>query len=79
MRLHPYDGEKITYKKGDRYCIPEGECLTRCEECKAEIPEARRKTVPGVRFCVKCQSEREKMLKNVELYNRRAGKDSQLK
>ena len=49
MRLHPYDGEKITYKKGDRYYIPEGECLTRCEECKAEIPEARRKTVPGVR------------------------------
>jgi phage/conjugal plasmid C-4 type zinc finger TraR family protein len=59
--------------------LPEGESLTHCEKCEAEIPEARRKAMPGVRFCVKCQSEREKILKKVELYNRKGSKDSQLK
>ena len=29
--------------------IPKGESLTHCEECDAEIPEARREAVPGVR------------------------------
>ena len=37
--------------------LPAGESLTHCEECDAEIPEARRKAVPGVRLCVQCQSE----------------------
>ncbi len=59
--------------------LPEGESLTRCEECEAEIPEARRRAVIGVRYCVKCQSEREKRQKSVEFYNRRGSKDSQLK
>ena len=59
--------------------LPEGESLTHCEECEAAIPEARRKAVPGVRFCVKCQSEIEKKLKADALYNRRGSKDSQLK
>ena len=59
--------------------LPDGESATRCEECEVEIPEARRKAMPGVRFCVQCQSELEKKLKNVELYNRRGSKDSQLK
>lgn len=59
--------------------LPEGESLTHCEECGVEIPEARRKAVPGVRYCVGCQSDREKRLKTVEFYNRRGSKDSQLK
>lgn len=59
--------------------LPKGESLTRCEECGAEIPDARREAVPGVRWCVGCQSEREKGLKKVELYNRRGSKDSQLR
>lgn len=59
--------------------LPEGESLTHCEECEAEIPEARRRALPGVRYCVRCQSEREKRMKTVELYNRRGSKDSQLK
>ena len=59
--------------------LPDGESLTHCEECGAAIPEARRKAMPGVRYCVKCQSELEKGLKTVTLYNRKGSKDSQLK
>ncbi|MDO9262691.1 MAG: DksA/TraR family C4-type zinc finger protein [Desulfosalsimonadaceae bacterium] len=59
--------------------LPSGESLTHCAECKGEIPEARRRAIPGVRYCVRCQSEHEKRLKAAELYNRRGCKDSQLK
>ncbi len=59
--------------------LPDGESLTHCEECEVEIPEARRRAMPGVRYCVRCQSEHEKRLKTVEFYNRRGSKDSQLK
>jgi len=59
--------------------LPEGESLTHCEECEVAIPEARRKAMPGVRYCVRCQSELEKKQKTVALYNRRGNKDSQLK
>ena len=31
-----------------------------CEECGDEIPEARRKAVPGVQFCVFCQEKHER-------------------
>lgn len=56
-----------------------GESLTHCEECESEIPEARRRAIPGVRYCVRCQSEHEKKMKADGLYNRRGSKDSQLK
>jgi phage/conjugal plasmid C-4 type zinc finger TraR family protein len=59
--------------------LSDGESLTHCEECEVEIPEARRRAMPGVRYCVRCQSEREKRLKTAGLYNRRGSKDSQLK
>jgi phage/conjugal plasmid C-4 type zinc finger TraR family protein len=59
--------------------LPKGESLTHCEECEVAIPEARRKAVPGVRYCVACQSELEKRQKEAALYNRRGSKDSQLK
>ena len=59
--------------------LPDGESLTHCEECGAAIPEARRKAMPGVRYCVKCQAELEKGQKTVTLYNRGGSKDSQLK
>ena len=32
--------------------LPDGESLTHCEECEVAIPEARRKAMPGVRYCV---------------------------
>jgi phage/conjugal plasmid C-4 type zinc finger TraR family protein len=59
--------------------LPKGQSLTHCEECGISIPEARRQAMPGVRYCVDCQSELEKNMKAVELYNRRGSKDSQLK
>ena len=31
-----------------------------CEECGDEIPEGRRKAVPGVQFCVFCQEKHER-------------------
>lgn len=59
--------------------LPGGASLTHCEECETAIPEARRKAMPGVRLCVKCQSDLEKSLKTFSPYNRRGSKDSQLK
>jgi phage/conjugal plasmid C-4 type zinc finger TraR family protein len=59
--------------------LPDGESLTHCEECGDAIPEARRKAMPGVRYCVRCQSEIEETRKTITLYNRSGNKDSQLK
>ncbi len=59
--------------------LPVGESLTHCEECEADIPEARRKAIPGVRLCVNCQSELEKKQAPPSGINRRGSKDSQLK
>jgi phage/conjugal plasmid C-4 type zinc finger TraR family protein len=56
-----------------------GESATHCEECGMAIPDARRKAIPGVRFCVDCQSEMEKKQKTFSLFNRAGSKDSQLK
>lgn len=60
-------------------CLPRGESLAFCEECGEEIPEARRRALPGVRLCVSCQEERDKEQRAVSLYNRKGSKDSQLK
>ncbi|MDX1454467.1 MAG: DksA/TraR family C4-type zinc finger protein [Gammaproteobacteria bacterium] len=59
--------------------LPQGESLKHCEECDKEIPEARRKAVPGVRLCINCQSEHDEQDKASSLYNRRGSKDSQLR
>lgn len=59
--------------------IPEGESLTHCEECNTAIPEARRKIIPGVRLCVKCQEEHDKDETVYSTINRRGSKDSQLR
>lgn len=56
-----------------------GPGLARCEECEAEIPEARRKAVPGVRLCVACQDRLDREEGSVSGYNRRGSKDSQLR
>jgi phage/conjugal plasmid C-4 type zinc finger TraR family protein len=58
--------------------IPKGESLSRCEECDAEIPRARREAVPGVRLCINCQTEQDKEA-TYSAYNRRGSKDSQLR
>jgi phage/conjugal plasmid C-4 type zinc finger TraR family protein len=59
--------------------LPSGESLKYCEECDAEVPEARRQAVPGVHLCVDCQSELDEQQSTRNSYNRRASKDSQLR
>jgi phage/conjugal plasmid C-4 type zinc finger TraR family protein len=59
--------------------LQKGPGLTRCEECDAPIPEARRKAVPGVRLCVPCQQAHDREENSVSGYNRRGSKDSQLR
>ncbi|MDH3621214.1 MAG: DksA/TraR family C4-type zinc finger protein [Gammaproteobacteria bacterium] len=65
--------------KHARSQLPRGESLEHCEECDATIPEARRTAVPGVRLCVKCQSEIDEESKLRSSINRRGSKDSQLR
>jgi phage/conjugal plasmid C-4 type zinc finger TraR family protein len=59
--------------------LAKGEGLRTCEECGEEIPEARRRAVPGVRRCVACQAEADRERVARDPYNRRGSKDSQLK
>lgn len=59
--------------------LPQGPGLERCAECDAEIPQARREAVPGVRLCVSCQEERDQEQRIGSGYNRRGSKDSQLR
>ena len=59
--------------------LPHGESLTHCEECESVIPAARRKSIPGVRLCINCQSKLEKQQTTFSGYNRRGSKDSQLR
>ena len=56
-----------------------GEGLAHCAECEEEIPEARRRAIPGVRLCVDCQSVRDARPVTRGGVNRRGSKDSQLK
>jgi len=58
---------------------PEGESLKDCAECGEPIPEGRRLAIPGVKFCVDCQSGRDARPVIRGGINRRASKDSQLK
>ena len=59
--------------------LPTGDSLTHCEECGADIPEARRKAIVGVRLCVACQQEIDQLQADQSGFNRRGSKDSQLR
>ena len=59
--------------------LPKGPSLSHCEECGAEIPQARRDAVPGVRLCLACQDSRDREEVRTGGYNRRGSKDSQLR
>jgi phage/conjugal plasmid C-4 type zinc finger TraR family protein len=59
--------------------LPQGPSLSHCAECGAEIPEARRTAVPGVRLCVSCQDTHDRDSAQSAGYNRRGSKDSQLR
>jgi len=58
--------------------MPTGESETHCVDCGEEIPEGRRRAMPGVRTCIACQSTRDSHPTKT-LFNRRGNKDSQLK
>jgi phage/conjugal plasmid C-4 type zinc finger TraR family protein len=58
--------------------LPSGDGAERCDECGDEIPEARRKALPGARTCVGCQAGRDSRIVLVGI-NRRGSKDSQLR
>ncbi len=59
--------------------LPQGPSLTHCAECGAEIPDARRNAIQGVRFCIACQNEHDHEAAQFSGYNRRGSKDSQLR
>ena len=58
--------------------MPAGEGTLECVECGEDIPEARRKALPGVTTCVACQSGRDRRVVLGGI-NRRGSKDSQLR
>jgi phage/conjugal plasmid C-4 type zinc finger TraR family protein len=58
--------------------LPSGEAAKICAECGEEIPEARRRALPGVKVCVACQSACDALKATVGI-NRRGSKDSQLR
>ena len=59
--------------------LPTGDSLTHCEECGADIPEARRKAIVGVRLCVACQQEIDQLQAGQSGFNRRGSEDSKLR
>nr|WP_024967547.1 DksA/TraR family C4-type zinc finger protein [Pantoea sp. IMH] len=62
-----------------RKAVYDGVSAEYCEECGEPIPEARRKALPGVQYCVQCQQKRDQHQAASTLYNRRGSKDSQLR
>ena len=58
---------------------PVGDSLTECAECGEDIPEARRRAIPGVKLCIDCAAERDGAYRVRAGINRRGSKDSQLK
>jgi phage/conjugal plasmid C-4 type zinc finger TraR family protein len=58
--------------------MPAGEGTEDCVECGEEIPQARRRALPGATTCVQCQSGRDSRIVQAGI-NRRGSKDSQLK
>ena len=58
--------------------MPAGEGTPECVECGEDIPEARRKALPGATTCVHCQSGRDSRLVHSAI-NRRGSKDTQLR
>ena len=58
--------------------LPAGEGTDECVECGADIPEARRRAMPGATTCVHCQGQRDSRVVQAG-FNRRGSKDSQLR
>ncbi len=65
--------------KRARLNLKDGPGESHCQNCEAEIPEARRQAVPGVELCVKCQQAEDEQQAAATGFNRRGSKDSQLR
>ena len=61
-----------------RSMLPSGDGSDCCEDCGDDIPEQRRRALPGARTCVTCQGIRDASIRSVGI-NRRGSKDSQLR
>jgi phage/conjugal plasmid C-4 type zinc finger TraR family protein len=61
-----------------RLRMPAGESAEECDDCGEPIPAGRRKALSGVRTCVACQAERDKLVAYSTI-NRRGSKDSQFR
>jgi phage/conjugal plasmid C-4 type zinc finger TraR family protein len=61
-----------------RLRLAEGAGSAYCEDCGEQIPEARRKALPGSCTCIDCQTARDANRRQVGI-NRRGSKDSQLR
>lgn len=59
--------------------LPQGDSLTHCVQCDGQIPENRRKALPGVQLCIACQEQVDSEQSANAGYNRRGSKDSQLR
>ena len=59
--------------------LPKGQSLRLCRLCGEEIPEARRRALPGVSLCLTCQEEEDREDAAFSPYNRKGSKDSQLR
>lgn len=59
--------------------LARGPSRSECEECGDPIPEARRTAIPGVRYCINCQTEIDDRERAKAGFNRRGSKDSQLR
>ena len=59
--------------------LPKGDSAEQCDECGLDIPQARRDALPGVRYCVACQTELDANEVTNDAFNRRGSKDSQLR
>lgn len=42
-----------------RSLLPKGQSRSHCLDCGEPIPDGRRKALPGVLYCVDCQTERD--------------------
>ncbi len=58
--------------------LPAGAGSVICVVCREEIPEPRRKALPGARTCIDCQAGRDSRVV-ISGINRRGSKDSQLR
>ncbi|QDZ06814.1 DksA/TraR family C4-type zinc finger protein [Sphingomonas panacisoli] len=61
-----------------REMMPRGDGSIECEDCGDDIPERRRRALPGTRTCVACQNIRDASIRTAGI-NRRGSKDSQLR